>query len=151
MADNVRIPSKKGRKSCYRTHRGSDDYLQSRHIRELFELLTATLVVAAPEDPVQFLVGLLREMIRFRKGKSADAPLLLADHHLAAVFSSYDPAGAGYVTAPQFHDAMKTLGVAGQGSAPVAEEDGRVQKDEFIRTAKDRLLQKLLQCLMPTE
>ncbi|NXT48813.1 EFC10 protein, partial [Pluvianellus socialis] len=87
------------------------DYLRRHRIPELLQRLGALLLYHRPERPREFLVEAL-ERVKAGRGAEGEYPYLMDEANLAAMFQLLDVVGQGHVTAGQFREALKTLGLS---------------------------------------
>ncbi|NXS58402.1 EFC10 protein, partial [Brachypteracias leptosomus] len=89
----------------------SRDYLQRHRLPELLQRLGALLLYHRPERPREFLIQVL-ERVQAGKRAEGEYPYLMDEDNLAAMFSLLDVLGQGHITAAQYREALKTLGLS---------------------------------------
>ncbi|NWS52144.1 EFC10 protein, partial [Chunga burmeisteri] len=87
------------------------DYLRRHRIPELLHRLGALLLYHRPERPREFLIQVL-ERVKAGKRAEGEYPYLMDESNLAAMFSLLDVVGQGHITAAQYREALKTLGLS---------------------------------------
>ncbi|NXO04963.1 EFC10 protein, partial [Rhinopomastus cyanomelas] len=87
------------------------EYLRRHRIDRLLRRLCALLLHHRPERPREFLVEALE---RVKAGREAEGgyPELMDEADLGALFSLLDVVGQGHITAGQYREALKTLGLS---------------------------------------
>ncbi|KGL80579.1 EF-hand calcium-binding domain-containing protein 10, partial [Tinamus guttatus] len=90
------------------------DYLERHRLPELLEHLSALLLYHRPERPRDFLIEALEKVAAGKRGEG-QYPCLLDDSNLTAMFQMLDVPGHGYITAVQYREALKTLGLSTEG------------------------------------
>ncbi|KFQ19486.1 EF-hand calcium-binding domain-containing protein 10, partial [Mesitornis unicolor] len=63
------------------------------------------------ESPREFLIQALQRVKAARRA-AGDYPYLMDEENLAAMFSLLDVVGRGHITAVQYREALKTLGLS---------------------------------------
>ncbi|NXJ73477.1 EFC10 protein, partial [Trogon melanurus] len=91
--------------------RQSRDYLRRHRLPELLQRLGALLLYHRPENPREFLIQAL-ERVKAGKRSEGEYPYLMDEGNLAAMFSLLDVVGQGHITAAQYREALKTLGLS---------------------------------------
>ncbi|NXE17764.1 EFC10 protein, partial [Ardeotis kori] len=91
----------------------SREYLQRHRIPELLHRLTALLLYHRPERPREFLIQAL-ESVTAGKRAEGEYPYLMDEANLTAMFSLLDVVGQGHITAAQYREALKTLGLSSE-------------------------------------
>ncbi|NXL27350.1 EFC10 protein, partial [Glaucidium brasilianum] len=91
--------------------RRSRDYLRRHRIPELLHRLGALLLYHRPERPREFLIQAL-ESVKAGQRAEGEYPHLMDEANLAAMFSLLDVVGQGHITAAQYREALKTLGLS---------------------------------------
>lgn len=67
----------------------AESYLEEKHIMSLVNHLTSSLLIHEPNDPIEFLVNQVEDIIRFRDD-SGKPPILFNDDNLTNVFKGVD-------------------------------------------------------------
>ncbi|XP_009907267.2 EF-hand calcium-binding domain-containing protein 10 [Dryobates pubescens] len=89
----------------------SGDYLRRHRLPELLQRLGALLLHHRPESPREFLIQVL-ERVKAGKRDDSEYPYLMDEGNLEAMFSLLDVVGQGHITAAQYREALKTLGLS---------------------------------------
>ncbi|KFQ75847.1 EF-hand calcium-binding domain-containing protein 10, partial [Phaethon lepturus] len=71
----------------------------------------ALLLYHRPERPREFLIQAL-ERVKAGRRAEGDYPYLMDEGNLAAMFGLLDVVGQGHITAAQYREALKTLGLS---------------------------------------
>ncbi|NWX68487.1 EFC10 protein, partial [Alca torda] len=87
------------------------DYLERHRIPELLHRLGALLLYHRPERPREFLIQAL-ERVKAGKRAEGEYPYLMDEANLDAMFQLLDVVGQGHITAVQYREALKTLGLS---------------------------------------
>ncbi|NXG65434.1 EFC10 protein, partial [Hemiprocne comata] len=87
------------------------DYLQRHRIPELLHRLATLVIYHRPERPREYLIQALQ---RVKAGRRAEGeyPYLMDEDNLVAMFGLLDVLGQGHITASQYREALKTLGLS---------------------------------------
>ncbi|NWU98071.1 EFC10 protein, partial [Upupa epops] len=92
----------------------SREYLRRHRIDRLLRRLCALLLHHRPERPREFLIEVLERVKAGREAKGG-YPDLMDEANLGAMFSLLDVVGQGHITAVQYREALKTLGLSTEG------------------------------------
>ncbi|NXI65063.1 EFC10 protein, partial [Anseranas semipalmata] len=114
------------------------DYLERHGIPELLRRLSALLLYHQPERPRQFLIQVLERVQAGRRGEG-DYPCLMDESNLVAMFQMLDVADRGYITAAQYREALKTLGLSTEDLH--VGDNANITLDTFKEEAMKRLLE----------
>lgn len=125
-------------------------YFRRRMVMELLQFMMNHLLAVEPDDPLDFLRGLLDECLLFRSGHMKEPPLLFGPAHLEALYNSFDPFSKGYITIHQYHTAMKTVMAKNYNKSPDRNDNNDVSKSVFLTNAKMALVENLLDLIILT-
>ncbi|NXU51245.1 EFC10 protein, partial [Turnix velox] len=87
------------------------EYLERHRLPELFQRLSELLLYYRPENPREFLLEVL-EKVKAGKEAEGEYPFLMDETNLEAMFQLLDVVGQGRITAAQYREALKTLGLS---------------------------------------
>ncbi|XP_025953462.1 EF-hand calcium-binding domain-containing protein 10 [Dromaius novaehollandiae] len=104
------------------------EYLERHRIPELLRSLCALLLYHRPEKPREFLIQVLERVMAGKRGEG-EYPCLMDDSNLTAMFEMMDVVGQGYITAAQYREALRTLGLSTEGLQ--ADDDVHITLDAF--------------------
>ncbi|XP_044766637.1 uncharacterized protein LOC123322714 isoform X1 [Coccinella septempunctata] len=111
--------------------RRAQAYLRNHKMFQFFNYLTAMLVSAVPEDPIDYLLTLLDRVLLYRTGLLSP-PLLYEKKHIEQLFHLMDRFGQGYVDIQQYKTAMETFGICSYNKRPFLNNLSMVSKEVFI-------------------
>ncbi|XP_054065990.1 EF-hand calcium-binding domain-containing protein 10 [Rissa tridactyla] len=114
------------------------DYLERHRIPELLHRLGALLLYHRPERPREFLIQAL-ERVKAGKRAEGEYPYLMDEANLAAMFQLLDVVGQGHITAAQYREALKTLGLSTEDLQ--FGEDANITLDVFKEEVKKKMLE----------
>eukprot|EP00102_Acyrthosiphon_pisum_P007663 XP_003243008.1 PREDICTED: uncharacterized protein LOC100575762 [Acyrthosiphon pisum] len=122
----------------------ADSYLEEKHIMSLVNHLTSTLLKHEPNDPVEFLVNQVEDMIQFRD-HSGKPPILFSDDDLTNVFKGVDYLNSGTIDLSEYFRAMKMLGLNENefNQNPQVDETNRIECKTFVYEAKFALIKQM--------
>ncbi|KAF5294944.1 hypothetical protein FQR65_LT10657 [Abscondita terminalis] len=123
-------------------------YLRVHRIFEFFQFIAAHLLSALPDNPIEFIAGILDKCLIFRSGFSPP-PLLYDRRHLECLFYLMDKMRTGLIEIEQYHTGMHTVGLCTYNKNPTMNVDKMVTKDVFIDEAYDCLTALLLDIIKP--
>ncbi|XP_065718606.2 EF-hand calcium-binding domain-containing protein 10 isoform X1 [Patagioenas fasciata] len=113
------------------------NYLQRHRIPELLQRLGELLLYHRPERPREFLIQVL-ERVKAGKRDVGEYPYLMDEGNLAAMFSLLDVVGQGHITAAQYREALKTLGLSTEDLQ--FGDDVNITLDVFKEEVKKKML-----------
>ncbi|NWR73690.1 EFC10 protein, partial [Centropus unirufus] len=90
------------------------EYLRRHRIPELLQRLSALLLYHRPDNPREFLIQAL-ESVKAGRRAQGEFPDLMDEGNLGAMFGLLDVVGRGHISATQFREALKTLGLSTEG------------------------------------
>ncbi|XP_071659538.1 EF-hand calcium-binding domain-containing protein 10 isoform X2 [Patagioenas fasciata] len=90
-----------------------------------------------PERPREFLIQVL-ERVKAGKRDVGEYPYLMDEGNLAAMFSLLDVVGQGHITAAQYREALKTLGLSTEDLQ--FGDDVNITLDVFKEEVKKKML-----------
>ena len=111
-------------------------YLKEHHISELFQNFTAALVYHRPEDPKAFIREHIKQLQEAKADKEKEPPSILDESNVLSVFRMLDVAKKGYITAAQYHAAMKNMGIHFYNRGPAGAELNKITEETFLRETK---------------
>jgi len=79
----------------------AESYLEEKHIMPLVNHLTSTLLIHEPNDPIEFLVHQVEDIIHFRNHRGKP-PILFNDDNLTNVFKGVDFLNKGMIDLTQY-------------------------------------------------
>lgn len=79
----------------------AESYLEKKHIMSLVNHLTSMLLVHEPNDPIEFLVQQVEDIINFRN-HNGKPPILFNNDHLTNVFKGVDFLNKGTIDLNQY-------------------------------------------------
>jgi len=79
----------------------AESYLEEKHVNSLVNHLTSALLIHEPNDPVEFLVHHVEDIINFRN-HSGKPPILFSDDNLTNVFKGVDFLNKGTIDLSQY-------------------------------------------------
>jgi len=79
----------------------AESYLEKKHVMSLVNHLTSTLLVHQPNDPIQFLVQQVEDIIHFQNN-NGKPPILFNNDHLTNVFKGVDFLNKGTIDLNQY-------------------------------------------------
>lgn len=79
----------------------AESYLEEKHVMSLVNHLTSALLIHEPNDPVEFLVHQVEDIIHFRN-HSGKPPILFNDDNLTNVFKGVDFLNKGTIDLSQY-------------------------------------------------
>uniref|UniRef100_A0A0A9YS92 EF-hand calcium-binding domain-containing protein 10 n=1 Tax=Lygus hesperus TaxID=30085 RepID=A0A0A9YS92_LYGHE len=123
-------------------------YFRRRMIMDLLQFMMNHLLAAEPDDPIDFLRGLLDQCLLFRSGHLKEPPILYGPEHLESVFKAFDPLNTNVMTTQQYTAAMRTLMVRNYNKYPEKNSNGDVPKRSFMSNAKVALVESLLDLIL---
>ncbi|NWU63784.1 EFC10 protein, partial [Pterocles burchelli] len=103
-------------------------YLQRHRVPELLHRLAALLLYHRPESPREFLIQAL-ERVQAGRRAEGEYPHLMDEANLGAMFQLLDVVGQGRITAAQYREALKTLGLSTEDVQ--LEDDVNITLDVF--------------------
>ncbi|NWR84305.1 EFC10 protein, partial [Furnarius figulus] len=89
----------------------SRQYLERHRLPELLQHLGALLLFHRPEKPRDFLIQVL-ERVKAGRRAEGEFPDLMDEANVEAMFGLLDVLGQGRITAAQYGEALKTLGLS---------------------------------------
>ncbi|KAF6201753.1 hypothetical protein GE061_004148 [Apolygus lucorum] len=125
-------------------------YFRRRMIMDLLQFMMNHLLAAEPDDPIDFLRGLLDQCLLFRSGHLKEPPILYGPEHLESVFKAFDPLNTNVMPMTQYIAAMRTLMVRNFNKYPEKNSNGDVPKRAFMSNAKVALVESLLDLILLT-
>ncbi|XP_075285029.1 EF-hand calcium-binding domain-containing protein 10 [Opisthocomus hoazin] len=114
------------------------EYLRRHRLPELLQRLGALLLHQRPERPREFLIQALERVQAARRGEG-EYPQLMDEGNLAAMFSLLDVLGQGRITAAQYSEALKTLGLSTEDLQ--LGDDVNITLDVFKEEVKKKMLE----------
>uniref|UniRef100_A0A8B9EZ15 EF-hand calcium binding domain 10 n=1 Tax=Amazona collaria TaxID=241587 RepID=A0A8B9EZ15_9PSIT len=114
------------------------DYLQRHRIPALLHRLGALVLYHRPERPREFLIQAL-EKVKAGRRAEGEYPNLMDEDNVVAMFGLLDVVGQGHITAAQYREALKTLGLATEDLQ--IEDDAIITLDAFMQEVKKRMLE----------
>ncbi|BES98620.1 EF-hand calcium Hypothetical protein domain 10 [Nesidiocoris tenuis] len=124
-------------------------YFRRRRITDLLQFMMNHLLASQPDDPLDFLRGLLDHCLLFRAGQLKEPPILYRAEHLESFFAAFDPLKTELITLQQYHNAMRTLMIRNYNRNPDVDENRNVSKRVFMNIAKLGLVGNLLDLIWP--
>ena len=116
------------------------EYLSKHKINEFFENLTAALVFEKPEDPKAFAKDFIKKLQEAQKDpEMAKPPSLIDTSNLESIFGMLDITKTGYISLPQYRQAMMSLGLKKFNGSPSGADFNKISLPTFIREAKSAL------------
>jgi len=79
----------------------AESYLEEKHVMSLVNHLTSALLIHEPNDPIEFLVHQVEDIINFRN-HSGKPPILFDDYNLTNVFKGADFLNTGTIDLNQY-------------------------------------------------
>ncbi|XP_003243010.1 uncharacterized protein LOC100576031 [Acyrthosiphon pisum] len=127
-----------------RSKKKAESYLDEKHIMSLVNHLTSTLLKHEPDDPVEFLVNQVEEIIQFRD-HSGKPPLLFSDNDLTNIFKGVDYFNSGTIDLSEYFTAMKMVGLNENefNQNPQVDETNRIECKTFIHETKFALIKQM--------
>ncbi|XP_005148495.2 EF-hand calcium-binding domain-containing protein 10 [Melopsittacus undulatus] len=113
-------------------------YLQRHRVPELLHRLCALVLYHRPDSPREFLIQAL-EKVKAGRRAEGEYPNLMDETNVVAMFSLLDVVGQGHITAAQYREALKTLGLTTEDLQ--IEDDAIVTLDVFTQEVKKRMLE----------
>ncbi|CAI6346764.1 unnamed protein product [Macrosiphum euphorbiae] len=106
--------------------------------------LTSTLLIHEPNDPIEFLVNQVEDIIRFRDD-SGKPPILFNDDNLTNVFKGVDYLKKGTIDLSEYISAMKMVGLNENdfNQNPQVDETNRIACNIFVYEAKFALIKQM--------
>ncbi|CAH1711070.1 unnamed protein product [Aphis gossypii] len=119
-------------------------YLEEKHVVPLVNHLTSTLLIHEPEDPIEFLVHQVENIIHFRKHRGKP-PILFNNDHLTNVFKGVDFLNKGAIDLSQYCRAMKMLGLDENdfNQNPQVDINNQIERKIFVYEAKFALIKQI--------
>ncbi|XP_051469103.1 EF-hand calcium-binding domain-containing protein 10 [Apus apus] len=114
------------------------EYLQRHRLPELLHRLATLVIYQRPESPREFLIQLL-EKVKAGRRAEGEYPDLMDEENLVAMFGLLDVVGRGHVTAAQYREALKTLGLSTEDLQ--LEDDEVITLDVFKEEVKRKMLE----------
>ncbi|KAM9028308.1 EF-hand calcium-binding domain-containing protein 10 isoform 1-T2 [Ara ararauna] len=114
------------------------DYLQRHRIPALLHRLGALVLYHRPDRPREFLVQAL-EKVKAGRRAEGEYPSLMDQDNVVAMFGLLDVVGQGHITAAQYREALKTLGLTTEDLH--IEDDAIITLDVFTQEVKKRMLE----------
>lgn len=112
----------------------ANTYLKRHKVLELFEELGAKMLVSKTEDLNGFLQKELKELKRAKE--EGQKKTFFTEKDISTMFSMFDPTGRGVITASQYANALKSLGVMNPQEKV---EGGSVDRETFETTVRKEL------------
>lgn len=75
--------------------------MKEKHIMPLVNHLTSALLIQEPNNPIEFLVNQMKDIINFRENRSKP-PILFSDDNLTNVFNGVDFLNKGLIDLSQY-------------------------------------------------
>ncbi|XP_065522319.1 EF-hand calcium-binding domain-containing protein 10 [Lathamus discolor] len=113
-------------------------YLQRHRIPGLLQRLGALLLYHRPGRPREFLIQAL-EKVKDGRRAEGEYPNLMDEANVVAMFGLLDVVGQGHITAAQYREALKTLGLTTEDLQ--VEDDAIITLDVFTQEVKKRMLE----------
>ncbi|XP_022178566.1 uncharacterized protein LOC111039374 [Myzus persicae] len=122
----------------------AESYLDEKHIILLVNHLTSTLLIHEPNDPIEFLVHQVEDIINFRKQRSKP-PILYNNDNLTNIFKGVDFLNTGTIDLSQYFSAMKMLGLneTDFNQNPQVDEKNQIECKTFVFEAKFALIKQM--------
>jgi len=79
----------------------AESYLEEKHIIPLMNHLTSTLLIQEPNDPIEFLIHQVEDIINFRNHRGKP-PILYDNDNLTNVFKGIDFLNTGTIDLSQY-------------------------------------------------
>ncbi|RZF48799.1 hypothetical protein LSTR_LSTR003179 [Laodelphax striatellus] len=117
-------------------------FLKEKRVEEIINFLIEHLLVNTPRDPLNFLVDLLDKCINFRDNLK-DPPLLFDRSHQESIYKAFDPGNRGFVTQPQYCEALKTVGLGDSSLLSSMSKNSIIFKNEFLNEIDRALINHL--------
>eukprot|EP00695_Tsukubamonas_globosa_P002175 TRINITY_DN3273_c0_g1_i1.p1 TRINITY_DN3273_c0_g1~~TRINITY_DN3273_c0_g1_i1.p1 ORF type:complete len:182 (-),score=46.81 TRINITY_DN3273_c0_g1_i1:54-521(-) len=113
------------------------DYMAKHEIADTFQVLLMKVIFARPSDPREFLIQELKKM------SSKSSSPLIEEQDLDTIFSMIDNTSRGFITADQFRNALRNLGVENTDRIIKGDESVRFDVANFKRLARKYLIDKM--------
>ena len=123
--------SKENNFSKWPVKQDADDYLGKHKIMELYSWLVSRIVFERPENPKEFIIQHLETLMKSRVS-GLDHPCLFDQANLRSVYGMLDPNGSGKISAAQYQNAMRSLGISDFDEWPQGAREDSIALDTFI-------------------
>ncbi|XP_061222268.1 EF-hand calcium-binding domain-containing protein 10 [Neopsephotus bourkii] len=114
------------------------EYLQRHRLPELLHRLSALVLYHRPDRPREFLIQAL-EKVKAGRRAEGEYPNLMDEDNVVAMFGLLDVVGEGHITAAQYREALKTLGLTTEDLQ--IEDNAVITLDVFMQEVKKRMLE----------
>ncbi|XP_007896763.1 EF-hand calcium-binding domain-containing protein 10 [Callorhinchus milii] len=111
-------------------------YLREHKVLELLENLTSMLLYHRPDNPREFLITELENVMTVRDLYSERYPCLFDDSNLVAIYGILDTTKQGFITQAQYVEAFKTLGITDFDESPIGTAKNQITLETFKIEAK---------------
>ncbi len=113
------------------------EYLTKHKILEFFENLTAALVYEKPEDPKTFAMEFIQKLQESQNDPEVSKPPSLVNtSNLESIVGMLDITKTGYISLPQYRQAMISLGLKKFNPSPSGGDFNKISLPTFMRESK---------------
>ncbi|KAL5243429.1 hypothetical protein ACI65C_010839 [Semiaphis heraclei] len=114
----------------------AESYLEEKRIIPLVNHLTSALLIHEPNDPIEFLVHQVQDIINFRNHRGKP-PILFNKDNLTNVFKGVDFLNKGTIDLSEYFTAMKMLGLCENdfNQNPQVDEKNQIECKVFVYEA----------------
>jgi hypothetical protein len=114
-----------------------DRYLKEHKIIELFNNITAEMVIKRPEDPKAFVRDYIKQLLKAKADPdNVDPPCMFDESNIKSVFFMLDLTKKGYISLNQYLQAMGAFGLSKFNQKPAGSDFDKISLETFIRESK---------------
>lgn len=118
-------------------------YIEDNHLIQLSQALTTAVAHAKPDDPVEFLIKVIKQLKEARNN-GGDVLVCFTNDDIRAMFTKLDPFNKGKVTLEQMQGALANFGTSRDVIPKViGEEQGPFDLEQFTKIINEGVKQTL--------